>query len=95
MLVVRGDYILGDNNGDDNNGFLDIGRIRLNRKKQKKGLGGLKSVFADNNGNGSNNSKIKPVLRELSGLFTIFHDGDNYWSGKVCTLYSNGGKMID
>src|SRR5919199_4012790 len=84
-----------DDDDDPNNGFLDVGRIRLNRKKQKEGLEGLKSVFADNNGNGSNNSKIKPVLRELSGLFTIFHDGDNYWSGKVCTLYGNGGKMID
>ncbi len=64
--------------GDD--GFLDIGRIRLNRKKQKEGLEGLKSLSADN-GNGSNNSKIKPIFvgAAISGLFAIFHDGDNYF----------------
>ena len=47
--------------GDDDDGFLDIGRIQLNRKKQKEGLEGLKSLSADN-GNGSNNSKIKPIF---------------------------------
>jgi len=65
---------------DDDNGFLDIGRIRLNRKKQKEGLEGLKSLSADN-GNGDNNSKIKPIFAgaAISGLFAIFHDGDNYF----------------
>ena len=69
---------LGGGGGDD--GFLDIGRIRLNRKKQKEGLEGLKSLSADN-GNGSNNSKIKPIFvgAAISGLFAIFHDGDNYF----------------
>ena len=70
----------GENN-DDYNDFLDIGRIPLNRKKQKEGLEGLKSVSASNNGNGRNNSKIKPVFAgvAISGLFAIFHDGDNYF----------------
>jgi|SRR4029078_5408492 len=65
---------------DDDNGFLDIGRIRLNRKKQKEGLEGLKSLSADNS-NGGNNSKIKPIFAgaTISGLFAIFHDGDNYF----------------
>jgi hypothetical protein len=69
----------GDNDNDDND-FLDIGRIRLDRKKQKEGLEGLKSVFASN-GNGGNNSKIKPIFAgaAISGLFAIFHDGDNYF----------------
>ena len=44
---LGGDY---DNNDDDND-FLDIGRIQLNRKKQKEGLVGLKNVSASNNGN--------------------------------------------
>jgi hypothetical protein len=59
--------------GGDDDGFLDIGRIRLNRKKQKEGLEGLKSLSADN-GNGSNNSKIKPIFAgaAISGLFAIF-----------------------
>ena len=65
---------------DDDNGFLDIGRIQLNRKKQKEGLEGLKSLSADNS-NGGNNSKIKPIFAgaAISGLFAIFHDGDNYF----------------
>jgi hypothetical protein len=72
----------GDNNDDDdsNNDFLDIGRIRLDRKKQKEGLEGLKSLYADNS-SGGNNIKIKPIFAgaAISGLFAIFHDGDNYF----------------
>src|SRR6185312_5817864 len=66
--------------GDDDDGFVNIGRIRLNKKKQKEGLEGLKSLFADNS-NGGNNSKIKPIFAgaAISGLFAIFHDGDNYF----------------
>src|SRR5215831_9652773 len=69
-----------DDNNDDDNGFLDIGRIRLDRKKQKEGLEGIKRLFADN-GNGSNNSKIKPISAgaAISGLFAIFYDGDDYF----------------
>jgi hypothetical protein len=72
----------GENeNDDDYNDFLDIGRILLNRKKQKEGLEGLKNVSASNNGNVGNNSKIKPIFAgaAISGLFAIFHDGDNYF----------------
>jgi hypothetical protein len=69
-----------DNNDDDND-FLDIGRIQLNRKKQKEGLVGLKSVSASNDGNCGNNSKMKPIFAgaAISGLFAIFHDGYNYF----------------
>jgi hypothetical protein len=69
----------GDNNNDDDNGFLDIGRIRLNRTKQKEGLEGLKSLSADN-GNGSNDSKIKPIFAgaAIFGLFAIFHECIKY-----------------
>ena len=69
----------GTDNDNDNNGFLDMGRIPLNRKKQKEGLEGLKSVSASNNVNGGNNSKIKPIFAgaAISGLFAIFHNGDN------------------
>jgi hypothetical protein len=66
-----------DNN--NNNSFLDIGRIRLNRKKQKEGLEGLKSVSTSNGNN--NNSKIKSIFAgaAISGLFAIFRDGDDYF----------------
>jgi hypothetical protein len=65
-----------DNSDDHHNDFLDIGRIRLNRKKQKEGLEGLKSAFVC-----GNNSKIEPIFAgaAISGLFAIFHDGDNYF----------------
>jgi hypothetical protein len=69
-----------NNNNNNNNGFLDVGRIRLNRKKQKEGLEGLKSVFAaNNNDNRINNSKVKPIFAgaAISGLFAILHDSDN------------------
>ena len=63
------------------NDFLDIGRIRLNRKKQKEGLERLKNVSIDKNGNDDDNNKIKPVFAgvAISGLFAIFHDGDDYF----------------
>jgi hypothetical protein len=68
-----------DNNGDDVNiDFLDIGRIHLDRKKQKDGIEGLKIVYPSSR---ANNSTIKPIFAgaAISGLFAIFHDGDNYF----------------
>jgi hypothetical protein len=68
-----------DNN---NNNFLDIGRIRLNRKKQKEGLEGLKSVSTSNNdGNNNKNKNIKPIFAgaAISGLFAVFYDGIDYF----------------
>lgn len=71
-----------DNNkeedGDNNNDFIDVGRIRLNRKKQKEGLESLKNVSTYN---GIDNKKIKPVFAgaAISGLFAIFYDGVDYF----------------
>jgi hypothetical protein len=69
-----------DNNGDDVNiDFLDIGRIHLDRKKQKEGIEGLKIAYASSR---ANNSTIKPIFAgaATSGLFAIFHDDDdNYF----------------
>lgn len=50
--------------------FLDIRRIKLNRKKQKVGMQGLRNTF-DNS-----NEKIRPILvgAAISGLFAIFYD---------------------
>ena len=75
---IRGE----DNNneeGRNHNNLIDIGRIRLNRKKQKEGIDGLKSV-STSNGSGNSN-KIKPVFAEaaISGLFAIFYDGVDYF----------------
>jgi hypothetical protein len=60
----------GRNRNDE---FMDIGRIRLNRKKQKEGIHALKTVF-------DNNRNLKPIFAgaAISGLFAIFYDGDDY-----------------
>jgi hypothetical protein len=83
---ARGEELVesSNNDADDINiDFIDIGRIHLDRKKQKEGIEGLKSVFiGNNNDNGSNNSTIKPIFAgaAISGLFAIFRDGDdNYF----------------
>ena len=58
--------------------FTDIGRIKLNRKKQKEGIQALKTLLNDNNQN------LKPIFAgaAISGLFAIFYDGDDYFRVK-------------
>lgn len=54
--------------------FVDMGRIKLNRKKQKEGIQGLKNIL--NISSGNENSGVKPVFAgaAVSGLFAIFYD---------------------
>jgi hypothetical protein len=56
--------------------FIDIGRIKINRKKQKEGVYALKSLSND-----KGYSKLKSIFAgaAISGLFTIFHDGTDYF----------------
>ncbi|HYO05480.1 MAG TPA: hypothetical protein VER14_00670 [Phototrophicaceae bacterium] len=56
----------------DRDTFVDIGRIRLNRKKQGKGIQGLRDVM-DKLKDGNN---VKPIFAAaaISGLFAIFYD---------------------
>src|SRR5438128_2959262 len=56
--------------------FIDIGRIKLNRKKQKEGVYALKSLFNDKSYN-----KLKSIFAAAAifGLFAIFHDGTDYF----------------
>jgi hypothetical protein len=74
-----GGKVNNNEEGRNNNDFIDIGRLRLNRKKQKEGIDGLKNVSASN-GSGSSN-KIKPIFAgaAISGLFAIFYDGVDYF----------------
>jgi hypothetical protein len=51
--------------------FIDIGRLNLNRKKQKEGIQGLRSVISSNQ---SNNLKAIFAGAAVSGLFAIFYD---------------------
>ena len=54
---------------DKSNKFVDIGRLQLNRKKQKKGIEGLRNII----GKGD---KLTPIFvgAAISGLFVIFYD---------------------
>jgi hypothetical protein len=55
--------------------FIDMGRLKLNRKKQQEGIVALKSLYDNNRGN------LKAIFAgaAISGLFTIFHDGTDYF----------------
>ena len=51
--------------------FIDYGRVKLNRQKQRQGIDALKKVADE-----CLSLKIKPVMAgaAISGLFAIFHD---------------------
>jgi hypothetical protein len=57
----------------NNTSFIDMGRIRLNRRKQREGFEALKNVI-----NECNSESIKPVMAgaAISGLFVIFQDDE-------------------
>jgi len=57
--------------------FMDIGRIKLNRKKQKEGIYALRSL----NDNNNNSRNLQPISAgaAISGLFAIFYDGADYF----------------
>ncbi len=48
-----------------------MGRIHLNRRRQKEGIESLKSIFCE-----CDCANIKPIMAgaAISGLFVIFHD---------------------
>ena len=61
---ARGEELVesSNNDADDINiDFIDIGRIHLDRKKQKEGIEGLKSVFIGNNNDNSSNKTSRPM----------------------------------
>lgn len=59
----------------DSTRFLDIGRIVLNRRKQRQGIDALKNIVYE-----GSSSKIKPIIAgaAISGLFAIFYDGEYF-----------------
>ena len=67
------ELVIGKNTRSERNDFVDIGRIKLNRKKQKEGIQQLRNVASiafDNKNN------TRPVFAgaAISGLFAIFFD---------------------
>jgi hypothetical protein len=59
----------------DKTRFLDIGRIVLNRRKQRQGIDALKNILCE-----YTSSKIKPIIAgaAISGLFAVFYDGEYF-----------------
>lgn len=57
----------------NNTSFVDMGRIHLNRRKQREGIEALRNVI-----NECNPENIKPVMAgaAISGLFVIFQDNE-------------------
>jgi hypothetical protein len=55
--------------------FTDIGRITLNRRKQKAGIDALRKIISD-----CVSSKVKPIVAgaAISGLFAVFNDGEYF-----------------
>jgi len=61
---------------DDEYAFVDIGRIKLNRRKQREGIEELKNIGKNNN----IQEKIKPIFAgaAISGLFVIFYNKEDH-----------------
>jgi hypothetical protein len=53
---------------------MDLGRLKLNRKKQRQGIQGLRSIYDRND-----NDNLKPIFAgaAVSCLFAIFYDNEN------------------
>jgi hypothetical protein len=71
--------------------FIDIGRIRLNRKKQKEGVYALKSLCND-----KSYDKLKSIFAgaAISGLFALFHDGTDYFRIKNIPDNSESSEIL-
>jgi hypothetical protein len=56
--------------------FIDIGRLRLNRKKQKEGIEGLRNIISSCDKSDKKSRKLRPISAgaAISGLFAIFYD---------------------
>jgi hypothetical protein len=79
--------------------LVDIGRIRLNRKKQKESIDGLRDLLSNiNNDNNdeNNNINIKPIFSgaALSGIFAIFYDGIDYFRIKNISDTKESRQML-
>jgi hypothetical protein len=64
-----------EESGNSNSEFIDIGRLKLNRRKQQEGIESLRNLLDNGDAN------VKPVFAgaAISGLFAIFHDGSDYF----------------
>jgi hypothetical protein len=75
-IKLPGKQLMNELNRNDE--FMDIGRIKLDRKKQKEGIHALKILLNNINRN------LKPIFAgaAISILFAIFYDGADYFRVK-------------
>src|SRR5918996_1084355 len=75
---------------NSNTEFIDIGRLKLNRRKQQEGIESLRSLLDNSNYN------IKPIFAgaAISGLFAIFYDGSDYFRIKNISDSKEARKLL-
>jgi len=75
----------------NDNKFVDIGRLKLNRRKQQEGIESLRNLLYNSNYN------IKPVFAgaAISGLFAIFYDGEDFFRIKNISESEEARKLLE
>ena len=70
--------------------FVDIGRLKLNRRKQQQGLESLKNLLHNGNDN------VKPFFAgaAISGFFAIFYDGEDFFRIKNISESIEAHKLL-
>jgi hypothetical protein len=70
--------------------FVDIGKLKLNIRKQQQGLESLKNLLHNGNDN------VKPVFAgaAISGLFAIFYDGEDFFRIKNISESIEAHKLL-
>ena len=60
---------------NDDKKFVDIGRLKLNRRKQQEGIESLRNLLHNDN------DSVKPIFAgaAISGLFAVFYDGVDFF----------------
>jgi hypothetical protein len=79
-----------EESGNSNSEFIDIGRLKLNRRKQQEGIQSLRNLLHNSNYN------IEPIFAgaTVSGLFAIFHDGSGYFRIKNISDNEEARKLL-
>jgi hypothetical protein len=75
----------------NDNKFVDIGRLKLSRRKQQEGIESLRNLLHNGNVN------VKPVFAgaAISGLFAIFYDGEDFFRIKNISESEEAHKLLE
>ena len=75
----------------NDNKFVDIGRLKLNRRKQQEGIESLRNLLHNSNVN------VKPVFAgaAISGIFAIFYDGEDFFRIKNISESEEAHKLLE